>query len=158
MRIAFDLDGTLIIEDHPFPLEKRAKPYEHKPLSSEQLRAGLINLYQNIVNLDHEFWVYTSSYRSIEAIERLFKQYELNLHGIINQGIHHNTLAKKENELRWISKYPPAFEIDLLIDNSTLVQEESKKWGFEVLLISATDLFWTEKIMQKISLLQNDIL
>jgi hypothetical protein len=66
------------------------------------------------------------------------------LQGVANQSVH----SKKVNHRA--TKYPPAFGIDLLIDDSEGVKIEGQKFDFDVLCIKPDDEDWIEKIKQKI--------
>ncbi len=48
--------------------------------------------------------------------------------------------------LRGVSKYPPAFGIDLLVDDSPGVAIEGQRHGFAVLVVEPTDSEWTVKV------------
>jgi hypothetical protein len=48
------------------------------------------------------------------------------------------------------SKYPPAFGIDLLVDDSEDVRIEGERFGFAVLHIREDDLMWCERILQAV--------
>lgn len=45
------------------------------------------------------------------------------------------------------SKYPPAFEIDLHIDDSEGVRKEGDIHGFKVLVVNPDDEHWVEKVL-----------
>lgn len=77
MRIAFDLDGTLIRLETNFPLEKFRYPFLARVFYAEKLRLGTISLIKSLQQEGHEIWVYTSSFRSPFYIKRMFW-----LHGI----------------------------------------------------------------------------
>ena len=64
MRIAFDLDNTLIRCGHDFPLEKPQRHIWAKLLSNEQLRDETKELTDYCRQRGWEVWVYTTSYRS----------------------------------------------------------------------------------------------
>ncbi|UZR96779.1 hypothetical protein [Chondrinema litorale] len=152
MRIAIDLDGTLVRGNYPFPLEKVAQEYEDIFLSRECLRAGICELYSYIKESNYEFWIYTFSFRKIEEIECLFKKYNVQLDGIINYMIHKGRISEIDlEELRWIQKYPPAFGIDLLVDDLEEVKLDGDRLKFEVLLLKEKDLHWVEKVIDKLN-------
>lgn len=88
MRLAFDLDNTLIRCGHNFPLKKPRYALVARLLGVERLRAGIVALHQHLRGRNCEIWVYTTSYRSRWLIRRLFWQYGLRLDGILNQARH----------------------------------------------------------------------
>ena len=49
------------------------------------------------------------------------------------------------------SKYPPAFGIDLHIDDSEGVLEEGREHGFRVVVVTPNDERWTEKVLDAVS-------
>lgn len=67
MRIAFDLDDTLIAPS--FPAE--AVPLPARWLCRERLRQGTKELFRTLRGNGHELWVYTTSCRKESYIKRL---------------------------------------------------------------------------------------
>jgi phosphoserine phosphatase len=63
MRLAFDLDNTLIRCGSDFPLEKPQRRILARLLSNEQLRHGIKELTDFCRQCGWEVWVYTTSYR-----------------------------------------------------------------------------------------------
>ena len=52
------------------------------------------------------------------------------------------------------SKSPPAFGIDLLIDDSPGVEREGRTHGFSVIIVSPDNPDWAEKLLDEIDHLQ----
>ena len=52
--------------------------------------------------------------------------------------------------LKMCTKYPPAFQIDLLIDNCGGVAEEAERYHFEMLQIHPDDDDWVARIQNRI--------
>ena len=140
MRIAFDLDNTLIRCGHDFPLEKPQRRIWAKLLGSEQLREGIKVLTDSCRQRGWQVWVYTTSYRGAWHIRRLFWLHGIRLDGVVNQERH-----DREARAR-CTKHPPSFGIDLLIDDSEGVRIEGQRHGFQVLVIAPDDVQWTEKV------------
>jgi hypothetical protein len=44
-------------------------------------------------------------------------------------------------------KYPPAFGIDLLVDDSVAVANEGARLGYRVLLLREDEADWTERVV-----------
>ena len=153
MRIAFDLDETLVREYIDFPLEPDNRIVDHH-LSQECLRAGARQLCEELLEAGHELWVYTFSYRSEDQVIRLFRKYGIELHGIINRATHDEMVEDGEAGYDGSLKYPPAFGIDLLIDNLEENGLEGHEWDFEVLIIEETDTFWVKRVWEKIRTLE----
>lgn len=139
-RVAFDLDGTLIPEDHPFPTEAPGWPLSW--LAPEPLRFGAARLLRDLRRSGCEVWIYTTSLRSPGAIRRLFRCHGVRLDGIVNQEIHDRKLGRPRRG----SKSPAAFGIDLLIDNEEGVAIEAAHRGFRVLIVSPMDLDWADSV------------
>jgi hypothetical protein len=66
--------------------------------------------------------------------------YGIRLDGVINGQIH------SENVKQSISKYPPAFGIDVLVDDSEGVKIEGERHNFKVIWLQQTDENWVETI------------
>jgi FMN phosphatase YigB (HAD superfamily) len=143
MRIAFDLDNTLIPCGYDFPLEKSAFQVWQKWWQLEKLRLGTIELFKFLQKNRHETWIYTSSGRNEWYIRHIFWMYQLDLQGVVNYQKHYQ---KIKNANLTASKYPPFWNIDLLIDDALGVEMEGKKLGFKTLIISPEDENWVERI------------
>lgn len=140
MRLAFDLDNTLIRCGHDFPLATPQRRILTRLLSNEQLRHGIKELTDACRQRGWEVWVYTTSYRSAWRIRRLFWLHGIRLDGVVNQQRH-----DREARAR-CTKYPPSFCIDLLIDDSEGVRIEGEGHGFRVLVVAPEDEQWAEKV------------
>ena len=142
MRISFDLDDTLIPPtDNCFPTERRN--YLQRMLGVEKLRLYTSELFRHLQTEGHEVGIYTTSYRS-----KLKLRLQLFSYGITPDFI----ITEKENRVElkrrqvYCSKYPPAFGIDLHVDDSVGVEREGKKYSFQTIIVNKEDLDWLEKI------------
>lgn len=144
MRIAFDLDNTLIQCGHEFPLEELAHPLLARFVTHERLRAGTRALFRFCHEQGHETWIYTSSLRPAGQIRRTFSLHGIRLHGIVNQATHESRVRSPA------TKYPPAFGIDVLIDDSPGVAVEGDRHGFPVILIEPHMVSWVADIKSKL--------
>ncbi|MBF9142116.1 hypothetical protein [Hymenobacter properus] len=140
MRLAFDLDNTLIRCSHDFPLEKPQRRFWAKLLRPESLRHGIKELTDYCRQRGWEVWVYTTSYRSAWRIRRIFWLHGIRLDGVVNQPRH-----DREARAR-CTKHPPSFGIDLLIDDSEGVRLEGERHGFRVLVVKPEDERWAAKL------------
>ena len=140
MRLAFDLDNTLIRCSHDFPLEQPQRYLLARVLGNEGLRLGTKALAEHCRQRGWEVWVYTTSYRSAWRIRRLFWLHGIRLDGVVNQPRH-----DREARAR-CTKHPPSFGIDLLLDDSEGVRLEEKRHDFRVLVVRPDDVQWVEKV------------
>lgn len=137
MRIAFDLDNTLIRCGHEFPLEKPS--WLTQLFGGERLRKGTAEAIAHCRQQGWEVWVYTTSFRSAWRIRRLV-HYGIRLDGVVNQPRHRREVSAR------CTKHPPSFGIDLLIDDADGVRLEGERHGFRVLVVRPEDLEWVEKV------------
>jgi hypothetical protein len=138
MRIAFDLDGTLI----PAPgsvMRTERLGLLARLISSERLREDAPGLFQELQQQGHEVWLYTTSLRGPNRLRLWFASIGVRLDGIVNQARHASAMKDKAIHC---SKYPPAFGIDLLIDDADGVRLEGERYGFSVLHIHKEDTSW----------------
>lgn len=149
MRIAFDLDDTLI-PTYPdsFPVEE-PRSWWGKWLAKEPFRLGSRALLQAL-SRRCELWVYTSSLRSPFYIHLLFRCYGARLTRAINYEVHCQWLRKQPRHLH-CSKYPPEYGIDLLIDDSEGVKMEGDRLGFRVLHLRPDEENWTGRILEEVN-------
>lgn len=140
MRIAFDLDNTLIRCGYDFTLETPAWRLGAWLLGRQGLRRGVVELCAYCRRRGWEVWVYTTSYRSAWHIRRLFWLHGIRLDGVVNQQRH-----EREARVR-CSKHPPTFQIDILVDDSAGVGREGELHGFRVLVVNPQDEQWVERV------------
>lgn len=134
MRIAFDLDGTLIACGYAFPTMKKWPASWLFFINIEYIRAGTDELVKYLQQQGEEVWIYTTSFRSSIYIRFLFLLYGIKLNGIINQSIHTRKL-ENSTDLPVCSKYPPLFGIGLLVDDQPGVEIEAMRYGFQMICI-----------------------
>ena len=149
MRIAFDLDSTLIPYAEEFPAQKSLPA----PLAwwfKESLRQGSVPLLRDLRKQGCEIWIYTTSGRDAVYLRIWFLLLGVWVGGVVNYHRHEALLRK--NRCPKISKYPPAFGIDLLIDDSDGVREEGQQNGFDVLLIHPSDLNWIQTVQKAVQM------
>lgn len=147
MRIAFDLDDTLLPSDHSFPTEAPTG-LMGTLFAGELLREGAAELLKSLCAAGHEIWIYTTSYRSRWGTKMLFRSYGISIAGVVNRPRHVRQLESLPENLKTCTKYPPAFEIDLLVDNSEAILEESLRYEFNMLLVRPDDDGWVDTIKQ----------
>jgi hypothetical protein len=145
MRIAFDLDDTLIACEFAFPVEDRG--FLSRLLGHEEIRKGSIALMKRLAGEGREIWVYTTSFRSPLYVTALFGLYGVRIAGVINQYRHHRAVSKSGKRHQNCSKFPAAFGIDLLVDESEGVWLESRRFGFEMVLVRPDDERWVEAVI-----------
>ena len=90
-----------------------------------------------------QIWVYTTSYRSSGYLRGWFNCFDLPIGGVVNQSNHDQIVGRKGP-----SKYPPAFGIDLHVDDSEGVRLEGERHGFAVVVVSPEDPDWTSRVLQ----------
>jgi hypothetical protein len=142
MRIAFDLDGTLIPTGFAFATVNRLPKAITACCGTEPLRAGAAGLMRFMQAQGDEVWVYTTSYRSTAYIRLLFLLHGVMLKGIVNQAVHDRWVKRQPGAPR-CSKYPPAFGIDLLIDDQEGVLLEAQRHGFKMIWVKPDEPDWT---------------
>jgi len=152
MRIAFDLDDTLIPGKIPFALEPKPRNLFRRFLCVEPLRFGTPDLFNELWSLGHEVCIYTTSFRGVYSTKLLFRGYHTRVGKVINVPIHKRKISRLGNAYKTCSKFPPAFGIDLLIDNCGGVANEAKRYNFEMLQVHPDDDRWIATIRSHIGL------
>lgn len=143
-RIAFDLDNTLIRSGYDFPIEKPKRRFASYFVSYEPLREGITELVKRCEDAGYKPCVYTSSYRSVFYIKRLFWLYKIKLDVIVNQAKHDAHVRVRS------SKYPPAFGIDVLVDDSPGLAMEGERFLFNTIIVQPEDSNWSDKVLSVI--------
>jgi hypothetical protein len=150
MRVSFDIDDTLVRRGDHFPCERTLLPgFIHRRLG-ESLRSGTRSLFHELRRRGCDIWIYTSSERSRFHIRFWMALHALRIDGVVN-GFRHRREMSGRAFSRSPSKYPPAFGIDLHIDDSEGVRLEGLEHNFEVLVIDPDDNGWSGKILNFVS-------
>ena len=143
MRISFDLDDTLICYQSHVPCESRRVPLLLRPWFDEPLRAGTTDLLRELARRGWDIWIYTTSGRSERYMRWWLRFHGIRLGGMVNEHAHRRQVSIAHR----VSKYPPAFKIDLHVDDSEGVRMEGQKYGFRVCVISPDDPDWTTRVL-----------
>ena len=150
MRISFDLDETLVCRQTPVLVEEgRWTSFLHL-WSGEPLRRGTAALVHQLKERGCSVWIYTSSARPAFRIRLWLRLHGVRVDGVINEEKHRQVLSRGRFS-RLPSKYPPAFGIDLHVDDSEGVRMEGQKHGFRVLVLRPEDEGWTQRVLNAVS-------
>lgn len=149
MKISFDLDDTIIPGMKVFETEPQS--LLHKVFGIEKVRKGTIILFKELKKANHSVGIYTTSYRSKSKINLTFLLYGFSVDFIINQPIH-----QKEIKTLGVNstKYPPAFGIDLHVDDSKGLEIEGGKHHFKTKIINEDDTDWVRTIIEEAKILR----
>ena len=145
MTISFDLDDTLIPGTNIFETEKQN--LIQKLTGIERIRGGTIEFFKELRSRGHRIYIYTTSFRPELKTKLTFLFYGIPVDRVINQQCHDKEL--KENRSRF-SKFPPAFGIDIHVDDSPGLKIEGDKFSFRTIIIDENDLNWTYKILEAV--------
>ncbi len=156
LRIAFDVDETLIPYGHEFPVERSALGPILAPFFRESLREGALALLKDLAARGCDIWIYTTSARSSSYFRVWFQLLGVRLGGVVNCHRHQSVVLAPAARHPSCSKYPPAFGIDLLVDNSEGVSLEGLRYGFDVLLVAPGDREWAARVREAVRRRQSD--
>lgn len=143
MIISFDLDDTLIPGSKVFETEERN--IIQRIAGAERIRKGTIQLFKKLRDRGHKIYIYTTSFRPTLKIRITFLLYGLSVDRIINQQCHDKELNENKNRC---SKFPPAFEIDIHIDDSPGLKIEGERFNFKTIIIEENEIDWESKILE----------
>jgi len=143
MRVSFDVDDTLVCREPGAPpdVEHRFSRWFSEPLSR-----GTRALVQELRHRGCSIWIYTSSLRSPFHIRLWLFLHGIRVDGVVNDDRHRRKLSGRRFE-RLPSKYPPAFDIDLHVDDSEGVRMEAEEHGFRVVIVRPDDDHWAQKVL-----------
>ena len=147
VRIAFDLDDTLIPTGGRFATEPPSGVWPLRSFATESLRVGASTLLRELRGEGHAVWVYTSSARSVAAVHVLFAAYGVRLGGVVNLD-RHEAMVRRLGVRRL--KHARAFGIELLVDDSVAVVEEATRFGGAALLVAPEDAAWDERVREAV--------
>jgi hypothetical protein len=117
MRISFDVDETLVCRQTDAPTEVGRLPSVIHRWLGEPLRHGTRSLVHQLRQRGCSIWIYTSSGRTAFHIRLWLLLHGIRVDGVVNEERHRRELSGRRFS-RLPSKYPPAFGIDLHVDDS----------------------------------------
>tara|TARA_R110002051_G_scaffold323094_1_gene415632 strand:- start:1674 stop:2123 length:450 start_codon:yes stop_codon:yes gene_type:complete len=141
MNISFDLDSTLIPNGKEFETENRNRIA--KLFGIEEMRKDTRELISDLQNQGHKIHIYTTSFRTKRKIRLTLKYYGIKVSRIVNEKENRKVLKSRNINS---SKFPPAFDFDLHIDDLKGVGIESERFNFKAIIVEPTDKNWIEKI------------
>jgi hypothetical protein len=143
MRISFDIDDTLVCG--PAVPAEQLVPWWRRWQYPELLRRGTQSLMQDLLRRQCDLWLYTTSYRSPRYLRGWFRSLGIRLGGVVNQYLHERIVGRQGP-----SKYPPAFGIDLHVDDSAGVWLEGKRHHFAVVVVSPSGTDWASRVLEAV--------
>jgi hypothetical protein len=79
--------------------------------------------------------------------------YGIRVDGVVNSVLHNRALTAR-GLVNTPSKYPPAFDIDLHVDDSEGVRSEGHDHGFRVVVVDPQDENWAQKVLDAVAHVQ----
>lgn len=150
IRISFDIDDTLACQLHHCAVEPSRLPACVHRWLVEPLRIGTRSLTQELRRQGCSIWVYTSSGRTPSYIRRWLLLYGIRVDGVVNSMLHNRALTV-HGLSNAPSKFPPAFDIDLHVDDSEGVRTEGRDHGFRVVVVHPEDERWAQKVLDAVA-------
>ena len=153
MRISFDLDEVLFVDPDTYEIEDPPL----FPLSfifKERLRKGTVQLIHTLQDEGFEVWVYTSSYRPVSYISRLFRCYGVRFDGIVNTPRHLKEV-QRSHRIPLPQKMPGFYHIALLIDDEDVIPQNGKRYGFRTYKVCEPDPDWAKKVLAEARRVRN---
>lgn len=162
ITVSFDLDDTLTSHSDRVPMERGFLPRFVYRWLGEPLRQGTTALMRELRRRGCSVWIYTSSGRSPFHIRRWLLLHGIFVDGVVNSERHRQSQSPQsldampvpETPERMPSKFPPAFGIDLHVDDSEGVRMEGAQHGFRVVVVNPEDERWGDKVLEAVKRLQ----
>ena len=143
MRVSLDVDDTLVCS--PSVPSEQSVSYPWRFWYNEPLRRGTNTLLGELMRRRCEIWVYTTSHRSSFYLRGWFACLGVRLDGAVNQARRDRVVGRQGP-----SKYPPAFGIDLHVDDSEGVALEGERHQFAVVVVSPDDPDWVSRVLEAV--------
>jgi hypothetical protein len=150
VRISFDIDDTLACQLHHSAVEASWLPNCVHRWWGEPLRSGTRSLTRELRRQGCSIWVYTSSGRAPSYIRRWLMLYGIRVDGVVNSVLHTRALTVRGLS-NTPSKFPPAFDIDLHVDDSEGVRAEGYDHGFRVVVVNPQDENWAQAVLDAVA-------
>jgi FMN phosphatase YigB (HAD superfamily) len=145
MIISFDLDDTLVPGTKRFETENQN--FFQRLTRIEKIRLGTVNLFKELRAKRHNIYIYTTSFRPITKIKLTFYSYGIPVDNVINQQKHDRELKANRTTP---SKYPPAFGIDVHVDDSAGLRTEGERFNFRTIIVDENDRDWGRTIINNL--------
>ena len=149
-RVSFDVDDTLVCCGGAACCEASVIPQFICRWFCEPLRAGTGTLVRELRRRQCSVWIYTTSGRTPFYIRSWLLLHGIRVDGVVNSERHRQGLAA-HGFSRLPSKLPPAFGIDLHVDDSEGVRLEGVRHGFRVVVVSPDDQHWTRRVLDAVA-------
>lgn len=117
-------------------------------VTHEPVRLGTLDLLPALRQAGHVTWIYTTSFRKPFETKLMFWLHGVRIKRVINTDIHRHRMREFGEAYKTCTKYPPAFGIDLLFDDSEGVLEESHRYGFQMVLLRPEDIDWVTTVQK----------
>ncbi len=153
IRVSFDIDDTLACQLHHCAVEQSWLPACVHRWLGEPLRIGTRALTRELRRQGCSIWVYTSSGRTPSYIRRWLLLYGIRVDGVVNSVLHNRALMNNGLS-KGPSKFPPAFDIDLHVDDSEGVRTEGHDHGFRVVVVHPEDERWAQRVLDAVAQVQ----
>jgi len=98
-----------------------------------------------LLRRDCRIWIYTTSFRAPQSLRGWLGAHGIAIEGAVNQDRHDRVVGRQGP-----SKYPPAFGIDLHVDDSPGVALEGSRHRFDVVVVEADDLNWAARVLKAV--------
>ena len=152
-RVSFDIDDTLACHSSHSESESGLLPAFVRRWLGEPLRQGTRSLMRELRKRKCSVWIYTTSGRTPFYIRRWLLLHGIRVDGVINSERHHNEVVM-HRDAPSPSKFPPAFGIDLHVDDSEGVKMEGAAHGFKVVVVCPDDKRWIERVLDAVAATQ----
>jgi hypothetical protein len=149
-RISFDVDDTLVCHGAAALREDSWIPACIRRWLGEPLRLGTCALVRELRRRKCSVWIYTTSGRTPFHIRRWLLLHGIRVDGVVNSERHRQGLAV-HGFSRLPSKFPPAFGIDLHVDDSEGVRMEGDAHGFRVVVVRPDDQHWARRVLDAVA-------
>lgn len=150
IRVSFDIDDTLACHPCHSAAEKNRLPAVIHRWLGEPLRVGTRALIRELRRRGCSIWIYTSSGRTPFYIRRWLLLHGIHIDGVVNSERHRHGLAV-HGFSNAPSKFPPAFGIDLHVDDSEGVLMEGNTHGFRVVVVRPDDVHWAQRVLDAVT-------
>lgn len=111
------------------------------------LREGTLELMRQLQTEGWEVWVYTLAPLPVARLKLYFALQGVSLGGVVTGQDHASAVRNKRAPSHSV-KHPPAFGIDLMVDDKALTTQAGRQYQFATHQIT-TKLNWTEPILEQ---------
>ena len=147
-RLTMDLDEIVFTDGKDGKTEPQRRRWLRKYFP-EQLRQGIPIIFHFFRSNGYDIWVYSARYYSTEYIQRFFRQYNLQLDGVVTGLVQHRPgISEVRKEMDQLAKVQ--YPMTVHVDGKSVLCIDRQRHQFKEYELSGNGDTWAVEVMDSI--------